>query len=228
MRDYWISQAIRICGSQKELARRMRVKPGKISYLLNQAKEISLEDALLIEEATGGVITCSYLMGHLNPKIKRKLEESCENKKLSVSERTMMGVAFEKEIGNRKGKRSDLQSWENFPHVKGRTEELAALKVGFKNYKTYQQAKRVVQSGSSLLIQAMDEERISVSIAAKLAKLSYAEQQDLLQLTKKEVIAHLRKSHRKTYLLTHDHLNNFLLNCLHVYFYLKKSLERTS
>ena len=50
--DYYLRQAIRYCGGkQKILAKRINVKPGKISYLLNYALKMKMEDAVKIELA---------------------------------------------------------------------------------------------------------------------------------------------------------------------------------
>ena len=47
MRDRWLLKAIRYCGSQKQLAARIGVKPEKVSYWLNYARKISLENCLI-------------------------------------------------------------------------------------------------------------------------------------------------------------------------------------
>jgi len=233
MRDYWISKAIRICGSQKELARRMRIKPDKVSYMLNEAKRISLQDALLIEDVTDGEVTCFHLIEYLDPRIKRKLvAKADEAKELRISECVALAMVYENELGDRKGQRSDLRLCENFPNVKGRTQEIAAHRVGLKNYKTYQQAKRVIQLGIPELVHAMDSKQISISLAAKLAALQAEEQRKVLQHShsKKEVINKLNQmlqiNEQLNSPLKQADLDAFLLNSLQIYLYLSHYLER--
>ena len=74
MLDYYISKAIRCCGSQRKLARKMGVKPERVSYLLNSARKISIEDAILIERATDNKISRHQLLHGLNPVIKQQLD----------------------------------------------------------------------------------------------------------------------------------------------------------
>jgi DNA-binding transcriptional regulator YdaS (Cro superfamily) len=73
MFDYWINKAIRYCGSQKKLARRMGMKPERISYLLNTARKISIEDAILIEQTTDNTVSRYQLLNKLSPLVKRQL-----------------------------------------------------------------------------------------------------------------------------------------------------------
>lgn len=47
------------------------------------------------------------------------------------------------------------------------TREVIAEQVGFDSYKTYEQAKAVVERGASELIEAMNAGRIAVSVAAR-------------------------------------------------------------
>jgi hypothetical protein len=66
--------------------------------------------------------------------------------------------------------RSDLLFAENFPKapissdhlldkkfIQGRTEQIAAEIAGFGNYRTYQQAKKIVKKGIPELIKAVEE-----------------------------------------------------------------------
>jgi DNA-binding transcriptional regulator YdaS (Cro superfamily) len=228
--DHWVYRAIAECGSQKELSRLMGEKPEKVSYLLNRAKKINLEDALKIEAATGGIVTRYHLAGRLNIKVKRLLEEKPKAvDELRISERVGIGVAHEREIGPRRGARSDLLR-ENFPKVSGRTEALAAIYAGFRNYKTYHQAKLVTEYGIPELIDAMDSKHIAISMVAKLARLSKEEQHKILRLSKKEIITQIKRSSQTNdntlTILSKENLDTFFLNFLKIYFLLMRYIER--
>lgn len=191
MHDYWIMKAIRICGSQKELAHRMGIHQEKISYLLNRAKRMKVEDAELVEMATKGQITRYHLVNSLSPTIRKVMVQQAKDKILRKSERIalVMGedMIFEEE-------ESAAERWENFPKKKRRRDEMATQKAGFKNYKTYQQAKKVVCSGIPALIAAMDKEALSVHLAFRIARLPEEKQAQILKncSSKKEMILALK------------------------------------
>jgi len=91
-------------------------------------------------------------------------------KDFTRSERVAIGKALEAELGNRQGQRTDVELRENFPEVEqGRTEEIAARKAGFGNYKTYEQAKKVVDHGAPELVEAMDSGDVSIHAASIIA-----------------------------------------------------------
>ena len=110
--------------------------------------------------------------------------EHAENeirKDFTASERVAIAKAVEEEIGNRRGRRTDLKVQglgdllptelpENFPEVSGKeTRQIAAEKAGFGNETTYRQAKTVVEKADPALVQAMDAGAIAIGTAAKLA-----------------------------------------------------------
>ena len=89
----------------------------------------------------------------------------------TVSERVAIGLAVEKEIGNRQGQRTDKLS-QNFGQVeKKKTYHIAAEKAGFSNPETYRQAKKVAENGIHDLVKAVDVGEVAVSRAAQIAKL---------------------------------------------------------
>ena len=94
---------------------------------------------------------------------------------------------IEKQVGNRQGQRTDKQLREQIPEVAPgkRTREIAAEKAGFGNDKTYRQAVKVVQNGSSKLIQAMDDGRVSISAASILTGADSEEQDAIVELDEK-------------------------------------------
>lgn len=108
--------------------------------------------------------------------------EHAENevrKDFTVSERVEIGKAVEEELGKRQGKRTDLANEnqagllelpQNFAEVAGKeTIEVAAGKAGFGNKETYRQAKTVVESATPELVTAVDQGKVAISTAAKLA-----------------------------------------------------------
>jgi ParB family chromosome partitioning protein len=118
-------------------------------------------------------------------------------KNFTKSERIAIGKALEEEAGKRQGKRTDkaadstaIKLEENFPQVPGerrpQTRDIAAKVAGFQNPRTYEQAKKVVQSGTPELTTAMDKGEVSVSAAAKLASKPPAEQRRILAMPKDE------------------------------------------
>lgn len=228
--DYWICRAIAVSGSQKELARRMGEKPEKVSYLLNRAKKISMEDALKIESATNGVVTHYHLLGHIASKLNRELEEKCSPfKSLKLSERVAIGVSYGKKLGKHQGARTDLKPCQNFSKLKRhRSEKSEVDYVGFNNRETYRQAKRVIECGSWELIDAMDSGHIAISAAVKLIDLPQSEQLKILQLSKKEIIAQIKRSKQVNSYprpLTQDDLDTFLLSALNIYVSLSSCIK---
>ena len=99
-----------------------------------------------------------------------------------ISERVMIGLAIERELGSRQGKRKDLQLLDNYPEVsKGEWSRKIASKIaGFNSDFSYRQAKQVVQHGSSQLIQCMDKKWLSLHKASHMAHLPEKEQHTLL------------------------------------------------
>jgi hypothetical protein len=65
----------------------------------------------------------------------------------------------------------------NFDDANGRrTDEIAAKKAGLGNKETYRQAKKVLETGTPELVNALDENRIKPSVAASLTVLPPADQ----------------------------------------------------
>lgn len=56
-----INRAIEITGSQEKLAKAAGCSQQQISYLLNEAKSITAEMAIAIDEATGGAVSRATL-----------------------------------------------------------------------------------------------------------------------------------------------------------------------
>lgn len=177
-------------GSQSALARRSGLKREKINYLLNRTNKISLEDAIIIEEATDGVVSCLELATELDSRVRRRLEgvfmPSQSTK--TISERVQSALAIENSLGGRQGHRTDLPLRKKIYEVAGRTDSEAAKRVGFKNHMTYRQAKRVVLQGVPELIRAMDAEKIAISTASLITSYTPDEQRKIVLLDKKSII----------------------------------------
>lgn len=93
-------------------------------------------------------------------------------KDFTQSERVAIGKAIEEIIGERRGRPpKPSQNVENFPQIPegAKTRDIAAKKAGYGNPKTYEQAKKVVETAEPELVEAMDAGKVSVSAAARLA-----------------------------------------------------------
>jgi len=92
-------------------------------------------------------------------------------KDFTPSERVAIAEAVAKEIGNRQGQRTDLELPRNCEAVKGQeTADLVAKRAGFGSADTMNRAKAVVAKGVPALVEAMDERKIAISTAAKVAR----------------------------------------------------------
>jgi DNA-binding transcriptional regulator YdaS (Cro superfamily) len=212
MHHGWLRVAIKICGSRGELARRIGVREAVITYWLNHGKEITLEYAIKIEKATQGIVSRLYLVPHLDKQSKNQIKAEMEAAKnqqpaLTFKEKVMLGLTIEEALGSRQGLRPGQLLREKIPEVEphsedtfdlqgifqGRTEAFAAKKAGFGNYKTYQQAKKVVRHGIPELV-LMTDQNISISLAAKIAKHPAEKQYYLLSLSHHEMLDELNKA----------------------------------
>src|SRR5437868_3639735 len=75
-------------------------------------------------------------------------------KDFTPSERVAIARAIERQVGNRRGQRTDRQPVQKVAQVgPGRkTRAVAAERAGFGNHETYRQAARVVENGTPRLI----------------------------------------------------------------------------
>ena len=111
-------------------------------------------------------------------------------KDFTPSERVAIARAVEKQVGNRRGQRTDKQPVQNFAQVGAgqKTRDVAAEKAGFGNHETYRQASKVVENGTPNLIRAMDQGRVSISAASILADAGPDEQEAILDLDEKAIL----------------------------------------
>lgn len=130
------------------------------------------------------------------------LAEHAENeirKDFTVSERVAIAKAVEAEFGKRQGQRTDLRDEnqggllgeelvDNYPQVEsGKTRELVARKAGFGSEFTYRNAKTVVEKGTPELVEAVDQGKVAISTAAKLATAPLVVQQQAVADPKQAV-----------------------------------------
>jgi hypothetical protein len=99
-------------------------------------------------------------------------------KAFDLIERTAIGISLEKFIGNRQGKRTDLDKLvENYPQVslpKGaKTRNIITALLSFGSDYTYRQLKKILQHGCAELIDQVRHKKIAVSHAAKRIELSH-------------------------------------------------------
>lgn len=128
-------------------------------------------------------------------------------KNFTKSERIAIGRALEKEAGERRGRpprgskavdSTGVKIKEKFPEFSGKqTRDLAAKVAGFKNPRTYEQAKKVVEKGIPELAAAMDTGNVSVSAASHIAQEPAEKQRQILAMPKDERHSALARA-RKT------------------------------
>ena len=119
------------------------------------------------------------------------LGEQAENelrKDFTVSERVAIGTAVEAELGERRGRPSEVNP-QNLAEYSGReTRDIAAGKSGFGNGESYRQAKAIVEKGTPELIEAVDRGDVSINAGAQVARLPEPEQREILASGPKAVI----------------------------------------
>lgn len=173
-------KAIKYYGNKQiKLAQAIGENPDKIRYWLNRHGRIPFHNAIAIELATNGYVSRYDLAPYARCKHNLK---NYQTQKISISEQVSIGVAFEESILRK-----------NFNAFKGRTDVITAKLAGFGNHVSYRQAKKVVSQGIFKLVQAMDDRFISISTAAVIATLTPEQQEEIIQLNKKEIIDIVKK-----------------------------------
>ncbi|HVV68010.1 MAG TPA: hypothetical protein VHE99_03080 [Gammaproteobacteria bacterium] len=180
-------------------------------FLINLSNDDLNRPVLITEECRLITCTCrllaNVLLGrrfiHAYKLNLMKVVNQCEEieaivESLPISERVALGLAIEREIGNRQGKRTDLQRPENnlekisdqlvniYAQVTSgqKTRAIAAKIAGFNSVFSYRQAKIVVAKGLPALIVAMDKHLCSISKAKQTTDLSIEAQQRFLSSLK--------------------------------------------
>jgi DNA-binding transcriptional regulator YdaS (Cro superfamily) len=172
---------------QKLLAQAIGEKPDKIRYWLNKSGKIPFHNAIAIELATKGKVSRFDLAPYARFKTSIELPQI---PKISLTEKVSIGIALEKSLGNRNGRRCDLAPSKM---LNGRTDVIAAKHAGFGNHISYRQAKKIVTKGIYKLSEAIDEKLISISVGSIIAELSPEQQEEILHHHKKQIIALVKK-----------------------------------
>ena len=120
-------------------------------------------------------------------------------KDFTPSERVAIGKALETELGDRQGKRTDMELPQNIAEVEPglETREIAAKKAGFGNRTTYEQAKLVVNEGTPELVEAMDAGDVSISAASVIASEPPERQAQIVQMpreSRRHVVREIREA----------------------------------
>jgi ParB-like chromosome segregation protein Spo0J len=117
-------------------------------------------------------------------------DENATVKPFTVSEKVAIAKAVDEAIGKRQGRRTDRELRENSSEVgeapdKGqRTEEFVAAKAGFGSRWTMRKAEKAVDQGVPELVEAMDQGKIAVDVAAAAAELPAKTQQKVVELVR--------------------------------------------
>ena len=121
-------------------------------------------------------------------------DENEVRKDFNFSERMAIAEAVERELGERRGRRSE--KWENSPTLEGRTRDIAAKAAGFSSGRTYEEAKAVILDAVPELVDMLDEEEISISAAASIAKQPKEDQAIIIEMPvkeRREAVSNIRK-----------------------------------
>lgn len=124
-------------------------------------------------------------------------DENEVRKDFTPSERVAIAEAVREALGERQGRRTDLELTDNGPEV-GETRDIAAKKAGFGSGKQYERAKVVTEKGAPELVEKMDAGEVSVSAAAIIAKQEPSEQARIIAEGKlKAAAAELREAEKQ-------------------------------
>ena len=179
-------------GTQKEVAKRLKLIRQTFNYRFNHGKTIHLEDVLLM----------------------LKLLESNRTEKenwiefidaLSISERARLAKKEWDKLGSRQGQKNQKNASEKevlrhtYDEVIGRTDDYLAKKYGFKSRFSLYAAIAVVEQGCPELIAAIDQEKLQegafkIHLAAKVASLSKELQRELLLKGIKAIRRYFKKT----------------------------------
>lgn len=202
-----------------KVGQRFRKDMGDLAALAKSISELGLLQPIGIDHAFNLVFgerrlrACQQLGWHEIPCRQVNLDaivlgEYAENevrKDFTPSERVAIGKALEEYLGERRGRpgagsvmtelwQADQQRKEEkraqLSTISGeKTRDEAAKKAGFGSGATYERAKKVVETGSPALVDAMDSGRVSVGAAADLTDLPLDEQTEIVARGEKEIVA---------------------------------------
>jgi len=99
----------------------------------------------------------------------------CWRKAFTISERVAIADAVSERLAGRVGRPGNSGNISLIDS--GQTRDLAATKAGLGSGKTYEAAKKVVETGSPALVAALDSGLLTINSASRLATLPIAEQE---------------------------------------------------
>lgn len=134
--------------------------------------------------------------------IQAEHDENEIRKQFTVTERLAIAQRIAERIGGRVGSNQYAmkEGPEIFPEAQGDTRDIAASKSGFGSGKTMEAAKKVVEKGTPELVAAMDEGKVSIHAAAKIAELPQEDQR--IDYDDKQQVKMARESASKTAKMT--------------------------
>ncbi len=121
--------------------------------------------SLGLTEIDTKVIDCDALIA--------EQDENTVRKAFCISEQVAIADAIAAKLADRRGgdRKSDQAGNISGLIDKGETRDIAAAKAGLGSGKTYEAAKKVIQTGSPALVSALDEGKLTINSASKLATL---------------------------------------------------------
>lgn len=123
-------------------------------------------------------------------------DENEVRKDFNFSERMAIAEAVERELGERRGR--PPENVENVPHFSDgqKTRDIAAKAAGFGSGRTYDMAKAVILDAVPELVDMLDDEEISISAAASIAKQPKEDQAIIIEMPvreRREAVSNIRK-----------------------------------
>ncbi len=128
-------------------------------------------------------------------------DEYAENevrKDFTARERYAIADAVKNAIGGRQGQRTDLEHRAGLPEVKKgkRPRDEAAERSGFSSTTVFRQVGAVIETGDEDLGQLMDDETISITAAAEVAKMPAPKRKKVVRLVKSGEAASVKDAQR--------------------------------
>ena len=127
----------------------------------------------------------------------RKYLPSLLEQTFLLFERTAIGIAAKKYLGNRQGPRNYKRFRRNFDEIEGRTDELLASLLQFGSKDSYRQTEKIYLLGCDQLIRFVNEGKLKISTAAQLIRFSRRKQQKILIRNKKQILAFIYQSKKR-------------------------------
>lgn len=178
MGDALLEALTQFDGSREELANRIDVPVDRITYWLNEAKEVPYFAATFIEYETG---ISRFDLSPSARKLKRKgyAKDEIDTEKVCISARVAQGEYLEKQIKKAKLKKDYV------PIFKGQMRDFISKEVNLGSGKNYQRGLYITKNGIYNLIQKMDD-GFPIDLCYQIAHLDGEKQKKFIFLDKKE------------------------------------------